>query len=106
MNNIFVTNNLQKAGTANAKPTIAQIEQKGREFETLLLQQMVAAMEPKEGLFGQGFGGSFFQSLFREEMAKSLSKDIKLGIAEQLMKAHLRQEAGQSNNPGIPDEKS
>ena len=96
MDKILLSNKLPKTGNADtsadvARHDAARLEQKSREFEALLLQQMIAAMEPKEGLFGQGFGGAYFQALFREELAKELAKEVKLGLAEQLMRAHLRQ---------------
>ena len=64
--------------------------EKAREFETILLNQMIAAMEPKGGFFGKGFGGDYFQTIFRQEMASSLAKDLELGLAAQLTKAAIK----------------
>jgi Rod binding domain-containing protein len=83
-----------------ASPTKTQLDpkvlEKVQDFQSVLLNQFVAAMEPKEGFFGKGFGGSFFQSLFREEMAKQLAKTMDLGLAQQMLQAQLREEGGQS----------
>jgi Rod binding domain-containing protein len=66
--------------------------EKAREFETILLNQMIAAMEPKEGLFGKGFGGEYFQTIFRQELASFLGKDLDLGLAAQLTKAAVKKQ--------------
>lgn len=66
--------------------------QKVQDFQSVLLNQFISAMEPKEGFFGKGFGGGFFQSLFRDEMAKQLAKEMDLGLTQQMLKAQLQEQ--------------
>jgi Rod binding domain-containing protein len=64
-----------------------QLKAKCREFEAVLLKQLVEAMQGETGLFGQGVQGDYFRSLFAEEMAKELAKDPGMGLAESLYRA-------------------
>ncbi len=64
-----------------------QLKAKCREFEAILLKQLVEAMQGETGLFGQGLQGDYFRSLFAEEMAKELAKDPGMGLAESLYRA-------------------
>lgn len=53
------------------------------DFETVLVRQMLDAMQGSTQLFGKGFGGEYFQSMFQDEMAKNVSGHS-LGLAEML----------------------
>lgn len=64
-----------------------QLKEKCREFEAVLLKQLLEAMQGETGLFGQGVQGDYFRSLFAEEMAKELAKDPGMGLAESLYRA-------------------
>lgn len=81
----------QTAQTTDKGKLDPKLLQKVQDFQSVLLNQFIAAMEPKEGFFGKGFGGGFFQSLFRDEMAKQLSKELDLGLGQQLLKAQLQE---------------
>lgn len=76
------------------KPQAASqlFKEKCKEFESLLVNEMIAAMEPKNGFFGKGFGGDYFSAMFRQEMAKELSKQLNLGLETQLTKGQIKDE--------------
>jgi len=54
-----------------------------QQFETILAQQMLTAMQGSTKMFGNGFGGEYFQSLFQEQLAKKLSEN-ELGLSKVL----------------------
>lgn len=80
----------QSNPTKQKTPVDPALKQKIEQFQAVLLNQMVTAMEPKEGLFGKGFGGDFFQSLFRDEMSKELSKQMDFGMKDILARAQIQ----------------
>jgi Rod binding domain-containing protein len=51
------------------------------EFESVLVQQMLGAMQGSTKMFGEGFGGSYFQDMFQQELSKKVSVNG-LGIAK------------------------
>ncbi len=53
------------------------------EFEAILVKQMLEAMQGSTQMFGQGFGGKYFQSLFQEELSRTVSVRG-IGIAKTL----------------------
>lgn len=77
--------------TEKAGEMSAEFKEKCKEFESLLINEMIAAMEPKGGFFGKGFGGEYFGTMFRQEMAKELSKQLDLGLKTQLAKGQIKE---------------
>lgn len=58
-----------------------------KDFEAVLLGFMLKNMRgsiQKEGLFGESFGGDMMDSMFDSEMAKEISRESSLGIADTL----------------------
>ncbi|TCL75273.1 rod binding protein [Hydrogenispora ethanolica] len=53
------------------------------DFETVLVKQMLEAMQGSTPLFGKGFGGEYFQSLFQEELSKEISVNG-LGVGKMM----------------------
>jgi len=64
-----------------------RLREKCREFEAVLLQQMVEVMQGSSEFFGKGVQGEFLRGIFAEEMAKELAKDPGLGLAESIYRA-------------------
>ena len=66
-------------------PTKSSIQKVAREFEGLLINQLLKVMRksiPDSGLLGGGSGKSIYQSMFDEQMAKSASEGQGFGLAE------------------------
>jgi hypothetical protein len=57
-----------------------------RELETLLLQQMIEAMLPKEGdsAFGKGTAGSVWRSMLAEHVARNVASSGQVGLEQVL----------------------
>jgi len=54
-----------------------------REFETILLKQMLEVMQSSTSMFGKGFGGDFFQGMFQDEIAKEMAEKG-MGVSDLL----------------------
>lgn len=82
--NIIHYNNSKKELTSadSRTPEEQKLLQACREFETILIKQMLSVVQTSS-FFGKGFGGEFFQDMFQEEIAKSISAKG-LGLAENL----------------------
>jgi flagellar protein FlgJ len=65
-----------------------------RDFEAVLVRQMLEVMQKSTPMFGKGFGGDFFQGIFQNEIAKDISAGQGLGLAdtlyEQIMRAKVK----------------
>lgn len=64
------------------------------EFEAMLTKQILANMQSSSDLFGKGFGGDYFKSMFQDELSKQIANNG-LGLAkilyQQVIKADLAQ---------------
>lgn len=67
------------------------LRKKAQEFEAVLIEQMLKAVQPRGGLFGKGFQGDFYQSFFLREIAAKIAEYPGLGLAESIYRA-LKQE--------------
>lgn len=69
-----------------------KLREQCQEFEAILLQKMVEAMQNETKLFGEGVQGDFFKGMFAEAIAKELAKDPGLGLAESMIRSMQKQE--------------
>lgn len=74
-----------------------KLEQAAREFERLLVEQMLTAMQESldEGLFAsKGAGADWYTSLFNQEVSREISSGEGLGVARTLLE-QLRGASGE-----------
>lgn len=60
------------------------LKKKVQEFEAVLIEQMLKAVQPQSSLFGKGFQGGFYQSFFLRELAAKIAEYPGLGLAESI----------------------
>ncbi|MFA7330761.1 MAG: transglycosylase SLT domain-containing protein [Candidatus Delongbacteria bacterium] len=93
------------AGAETPGSRAATLESAGREFERLLVEQMLTAMQETldEGLFAQqGVGSDWYTSQFNQELSKELTAGPGLGVASSLLR-QLRAggESGENLEAGL-----
>lgn len=55
------------------------------DFEAMMVQKMLEVMQSSQKMFGDGFGGDYFQSMFQAEMSKEISQNGQgIGLATML----------------------
>ncbi len=68
----------------NQKPAVdPELKEACLQFEGLLVKKMLEATASSTEMFGKGFGGSFFQGMFYEEIAQKVAGG-QSGLAESL----------------------
>jgi Rod binding domain-containing protein len=82
------------AGTSLTPEQIARTRKSAQEFEAMavgqLLQPMFKTVDTSKGLFGGGKGEAAWQPMMVDEMAKMLTKNGGIGIADAVFKELLR----------------
>ncbi len=84
---------LKSAAGAADTTTEGRLKKACRDFESLMLQQMLSSMHksiPDGGLFGESPGQEIYQSLRDEELAKTLADRGGLGLADALYRQMSR----------------
>ena len=82
-----------------------KLEQAAREFERLLVERMLTAMQESldEGLFpSKGAGADWYTSLFNQEVSREISSGPGLGVARTLLE-QLRGTSGAAEEDGDMD---
>ena len=65
------------------------------DFEAIFIQQLLKSMRqavPKGGLLGEGPGMEIYQSLFDQELSKSLASRGRLGLGGMIYRQKIQQE--------------
>jgi Rod binding domain-containing protein len=90
------------AAGASPQKSEAKLEQTAREFERLLVEQMLTAMQEslEEGMFPtSGASSDWYTSLFNQEMSRQITADGGLGVARGMLE-QLRAQDGAEQAQG------
>ena len=75
MVNQIYSNGLISPRNQNAlTPEQKKLKQTCNEFEAMMVRQMLDSMEGSTKMFGEGFGGDFYQGMFLDAIAKQISE--------------------------------
>lgn len=69
-----------------------KLSEKCREFEAVFVKKMLEVSQPKSSLFGSGMQGDFYRDFYLDEMAKEITKNPGVGLAESMYRALKRAE--------------
>jgi Rod binding domain-containing protein len=64
-------------------PEQKKLKQTCTEFESLMVRQMLDSMEGSTKMFGDGFGGDFYQGMFLDAISKQISEQG-LGLGKMM----------------------
>ncbi len=81
VNSIGVQSNLNSKTVLD--PASKRLQQACTDFETMMVKKMLEAMTGETKMFGAGFGGDFYQSMFQDAIAEAIAKQG-IGIGKLL----------------------
>ncbi|RMG04210.1 MAG: peptidase M23 [Nitrospirae bacterium] len=92
-----------RPGLKGAESRTEEIKRAAQAFESLFLYQLLKEMQASVGgnLFGSGFSGDVYQSLFDMEIAKRLA-ERGTGLSEQLIRELTREDAETKTTAAAP----
>lgn len=87
------------------QPDVAAVRKMAAEFESLLLNQLTASLNPKEGddeetLFSNNGGLGLSRQMFGEQLAKTMSESGGVGLADMIVRQITHQDAVKSQHAG------
>lgn len=83
MINQISNNKPSGANKTTLAPEQLKLKKACSEFETIMVRQMLEVMNSSTKLFGKGFGGDFYQSMFLDEIAQKVAEQG-LGLSDML----------------------
>ena len=78
---------LKKIGQSTDTVKETELKKACKNFEAIILQQMLTAMRksvPKEGLLESGYAQDMYQSMYDEGLAKEMANGKGIGLADSL----------------------
>ena len=80
---------LKNMTPAADKADEARLEKACKDFEAIILNQMLSAMRkavPEGGLFEKSYGEKIYQSMMDEELSKNIAHGKGMGLGEMLFR--------------------
>ena len=80
---------LKNMTPATDKADEARLEKACKDFEAIILNQMLSAMRkavPEGGLFEKSYGEKIYQSMMDEELSKNIAHGKGMGLGEMLFR--------------------
>lgn len=65
-------------------PEQQKTKQACSDFETMIIKKMLESMMSNTKMFGSGFSGSFYQGMFQDVIAESITKQGGIGVEKML----------------------
>jgi flagellar protein FlgJ len=85
--------NLNRNGQESKQIDEEKLKKACMDFEAIFTYQMIKSMRqtvPKTGLFDESPGKDIFESLFDQELSRSLAQGGKLGLGKMIYKRMMR----------------
>ena len=80
---------IKKTGQPADMPKEAELKKACRDFEAIILQQLLSSMRksiPKDGLLGNSYSQDMYQSMYDEGLAKEMASSRGIGLADALFR--------------------
>jgi flagellar protein FlgJ len=75
----------QPQSSRNMTPEQKELMKACQGFEAMMIRQMFEVMQSSQKMFGNGFGGDYFQSMFQDEMSKKIAENGQgIGLANMM----------------------
>jgi peptidoglycan hydrolase FlgJ len=82
---LLAIQSVKQQSAQNMTPEQKRLMKTCTDFEAMMVQKLLEVMQSSQKMFGEGFGGDYFQSKFQEEMSKEISENGQgIGLAKML----------------------
>lgn len=78
-----ISNNYNMNIKQELTPEQKKLKQACTEFEAVMVKQMLDSMKGASKMFGEGFGGDYYQSMFFDAIAKQIAEQG-LGLGKMM----------------------
>lgn len=76
---------LKQQSAQNMTPEQKKLMKTCTDFESMMVKKLLEVMQSSQKMFGNGFGGDYFQSMFQDQMSKEIAENGQgIGLAKML----------------------